>query len=204
MSVPKRRVNQLVAEHGLRFLLREDYRLHGSDWTRPGFRAIASYRFAAWAHGRKNPLLRLACARLGRTMLRVVRSLYGIELYPTALIGRRFQIGHQNGIVIHRYATIGDDCLIRQGVTLGAGGVRRLGEKGYFRDSAPVVGNRVDFGAGSMIVGKVRIGDDVNVGPNAVVITDVPPHATVMAPMSKMMQRPKTPEAASADPVLSG
>jgi serine O-acetyltransferase len=42
-----------------------------------------------------------------------------------------------------------------------------------------------------MIVGKVRIGDDVNIGPNAVVLTDVPSHATVMAPMSKIMRRPR-------------
>lgn len=194
MGVPKRRVNELVAQHGLRFLLREDYRIHNHDWTRPGFRAIASYRVAVWAHGLKNPLLRLAFARLGGTMLRHARNRYGIELYRTASIGRRLLIGHQNGIVIHKHATIGDDCLIRQGVTLGVGGVQRLAEKGYFESSAPVVGNRVDFGAGSMIVGKVRIGDDVNIGPNAVVLTDVPARATVMAPMSKIMQRPKPPE----------
>ena len=54
----------------------------------------------------------------------IVRNVYGIELYPTARIGRRFCIAHQHGIVIHKLAMIGDDCLVRQGVTIGAGGIR--------------------------------------------------------------------------------
>jgi serine O-acetyltransferase len=117
-----------------------------------------------------------------------VRNNYGIELYPSCQIGRRFQIGHQNGIVIHRFATIGDDCRVRQGVTLGRGGLERTKSTEGFRTSAPVLGNRVDVGVGAIIVGKVRIGDDVNIGPNAVVLTDVPTGATVMAPMSKIMR----------------
>jgi serine O-acetyltransferase len=122
-------------------------------------------------------------------MLRCVRNWYGIELYPDAIIGRRFRIGHQSGIVIHRHATSGDDCIVRQGVTIGMGGMHRLEDGSYFRESAPFIGNRVDFGAGSKIVGKVTIGDDANIGPNAVVLTDVPESTSVFAPMSKMLRR---------------
>lgn len=195
MAVPKRRSNQLIADHGLCFLLKEDYRTHGSEWSKPGFRALASYRIASWASGVKNTFFRFAALWIGRMLLRAVRNRYGIELYETAFIGRRLHIGHQNGIVIHRYATIGDDCLIRQGVTLGVGGVERLEHERYFQESAPIVEDRVDFGAGAMIVGKVRIRHDVNIGPNAVVLTDVPAYTTVMAPMAKMIQRPRKADA---------
>lgn len=197
MKTPPRKINPLMAEHGLKFLLREDFHTHYADWTRPGFRAIASYRVAVWAQGLASPLARTFWSKIAWAMLRFVRNVYGIELYPSTMIGRRFHIGHQHGIVVHEFGTIGDDCLIRQGVTLGAGGIARSAVAGYVQDNAPVIGNHVDFGAGCMILGKVKIGDHVNIGPNAVVVTDVPSHMTVMAPMAKMMQHPK---AASPDP----
>jgi serine O-acetyltransferase len=38
----------------------------------------------------------------------------------------------------------------------------------------PVVGDRVFLSAGCKLIGKITIGDDVAVGPNAVVTQDVP------------------------------
>ena len=61
---------------------------------------------------------------------------------------------------------IGDDVVIRQGVTIG---LRTTGRRG-----APVIGNRVDIGAGAKLLGNIRIGDDAVIGANAVVLCDVP------------------------------
>lgn len=188
MYIPERKPNKLISEHGLRFLLKEDYKHHFCDWTRPGFRAIASYRIAVWAGTIKNPIVRLVFRRIGKAMLRFVRNSYGIELHAESTIGRRFQIGHQNGIVIHKFSTIGDDCRVRQGVTLGRGGIERTNSPEAFRNNAPVLGDRVDIGVGTVIMGKVHIGDGVNIGPNAVVLTDVPAGATVLAPMAKIIR----------------
>lgn len=44
----------------------------------------------------------------------------------------------------------------------------------------PQVGDRVSFGAGSKIIGPVKIGDDVEIGANAVVTKDVPSGSTVV------------------------
>ncbi|GGE32459.1 serine acetyltransferase [Agaricicola taiwanensis] len=172
---------------GLKALIREDYRNHFSDWTRPGFRAIAVYRFGFWARGLKPGLKRRILVRLHLTAFRYVRNRYGIEIAATAKIGRRFHIGHQNAIVVHAHASIGDDCKIRQGVTLGVGGLERDID---FSKSGPVIGNRVDIGAGAMIVGKVTIGDDVNIGPNAVVMVNVPANSTVLGPPARILPRP--------------
>ena len=49
----------------------------------------------------------------------VCRNGYGIELPHTAVIGRRLVIEHQHGIVVHGAVRMGDDCILRQGVTLG-------------------------------------------------------------------------------------
>ena len=162
--------------------LKEDYNTHYRDWTLPGFRAIATYRLGVWAMSQTG-LRKKAAQFVYNFLRRYVRNIYGIEIFATARIGRRFHIGHQGAIVIHEYATIGDDCLVRQGVTFGAVLERE------FVGNGPVIGNRVDVGAGAMIVGGVRIGDDVRIGPNAVVMTDIPANATVFAPVSKIMPR---------------
>lgn len=153
-------------------LLREDYRTHNRDWTRPGFRAIATYRLGVWAQGLHGRLLKRVVGRVYLALHRFVRNNYTIEVHRTARIGRRVKIAHQGGIVIHRFADIGDECVIRQNVTLGAASeaTHQLG---------PRLGTRVDVGAGAVIIGQVRIGDGAKIGPNTVVTMDVPPEATV-------------------------
>jgi serine O-acetyltransferase len=164
--------------------LREDWRSHFLDWTLPGFRAVAVYRFGKWVQAEsgsgivRGPIAYLA-RRLHLAMFRYVRNHYGIELPLTANLGRRVQIGHQSGIVIHPYATIGDDCIIRQNVTIGAWSSER--------SEAPTVGNHVEFGAGSSILGAVTIGDGARIGPHAVVMTDVPAGAMVFVNPPRMV-----------------
>ena len=92
--------------------------------------------------------------------------LTGIDLPCEVSLGRRFRIEHFGDIIISGDAVFGDDVTIRNGVTVG---LRRTGVRG-----APMIGNRVDIGAGAKILGDIRIGDDVSIGANAVVLTDVP------------------------------
>lgn len=174
-----------MEEHNARFigflrLVREDLKIQGQDWTRPGFRAVAVHRFGTWLRGLSPGLCRSALFWLYRAMHRYVRNHYGIELHDTTTIGRRFWIGHSGGIVIHERAQIGDDCMIRQNVTIGAASHVRAYE-------APKLGNRVQVGCGAVIIGNIRIGDDVCIGPNALVMTDVPEGATVFAPSARII-----------------
>jgi serine acetyltransferase len=145
----------------------EDWRAHDRDWTRPGFQAVAVHRFGNWRMGIPSKLLRAPLSVLYRALFRGVRNFYGIELPYSAEIGRRVVIEHQSGIVIHGSARIGDDCIIRQGVTLGN---RSLDEP----FSAPRLGKAVNVGAGAKILGGVAIGDGAQIGANAVVLSDVP------------------------------
>ena len=110
-------------------LLREDYATNPRSrlkWTffTPGFQAIAGLSPRSLVQRAPPWILRAPLRLVAGFLSFFVRNFYGIELYPTAQIGRRFGIVHQHGIVIHKLAVIGDDCLIRQGVTIGAGGVR--------------------------------------------------------------------------------
>lgn len=154
-------------------LVREDYVAHRRDWTTPGFQALVVHRFGVWRMGLRPKLLRAPFSVLYRALYRSVRNLYGIELPYNARIGRRVVFEHQHGIVIHAQAVIGDDCILRQGVTLGLRNLERL-------DDAPILGSGVNVGAGAKILGRVHVGDNAVIGANAVVLDDVAPGELVV------------------------
>jgi serine acetyltransferase len=178
-------VGERGADPGLLELLREDYRAHFRTWHLPGFHAVALLRLGQWSLRSTSPFRPLMRAYYKVGFL-LVRDVYGIEIPETVRFGRRVVIGHQHGIVVHPASTIGDDCVIRQGCTIGAGN-----DEGFDRQ-APRLGNRVQLGAGSKVVGSVTIGDDVRIGPNAVVMTSIPPGAIVLAEAPRILRRRST------------
>jgi len=165
---------------GLWQQIKEDWIAHGRDWTRPGFRAIAIQRFGVWRMKIESKILRAPFSILYRALFRKVRNTYGIELPYTVQLGRRVIIEHQSCIVIHGDCVIGDDSIIRQGVTLG----NRYLDRPF---DAPKLGARVNVGAGAKIFGNVTIGDDANIGANAVVLCDVPAGATAVGLPAKVI-----------------
>lgn len=158
---------------GLLLQIREDWVAHGCDWTKPGFRAVAVHRLGNWRMSIRSKLLRAPFSILYRTLYRRCRNVYGIELPYTVQLGRRVVFEHQGGIVIHGNTVIGDECIVRQNVTMG---IRSLDDL----TAAPVLGTRVNVGAGAAILGRVRIGDGASIGANAVVLNDVPAGATAV------------------------
>jgi serine O-acetyltransferase len=146
--------------------IREDWRTYERQLTRQGLWVMVVYRFGNWRYGIRNRALRLPFSFVYKFLKLLSEILTGIDLPCEAKVGRRFRIDHFGGIVISGDVVFGDDCIIRNGVTVG---LRHTGQRG-----APVIGNRADIGAGAKILGSIRIGDDVAVGANAVVITDVP------------------------------
>ncbi|MGE5658575.1 MAG: serine O-acetyltransferase [Actinomycetota bacterium] len=172
--------NQETASLGLWQQIKEDWIAHGRDWTKPGFRAVAVQRFGVWRMTLQPKLLRAPLSLLYRALYRKIRNGYGIDLPYTVQLGRRVIIEHQGAIVIHGYSQIGDDCIIRQGVTLGNRYLDRPLE-------APKLGDRVNVGAGAKILGNVTLGDDVNIGANAVVLSDIPPGKTAVGIPAKII-----------------
>jgi serine acetyltransferase len=161
--------------------IKEDWIAHGRDWTKPGFRAVAVYRFGAWRMKVEPLLLRAPLSVVYRFFYRAVRNRYGIDLPFTVKLGRRVVIEHQSCIIIHGYCVIGDDCVIRQGVTMGNRYLDRPLD-------APKLGARVNVGAGAKILGDVNIGDDVNIGANAVVLSDIPAFHTAVGIPAKLFK----------------
>lgn len=170
----------------LRALWKEDYATNERRLHEPGFRALAIYRFGVWVDGLGSALLRWPLRRLYFLLNARVRNGYGIQIFHETEIGRRVKLAHaQNGITISRYCRIGDDCVIRQNVTIGKLRGRAPNTE------VPVLGNGVEIGAGAVIIGPIRIGDDVIIGANTVVREDVPAGSVVL-PAAPQVRRRRT------------
>jgi serine O-acetyltransferase len=161
--------------------LREDWDTYDRDWTRQGFWVMVVYRFGRWRYGIHQRWLRLPFSFVYKLLKVGSQILTGIELPCEVTLGRRFLIEHFGDIIISGDTVIGDDVIVRNGVTIG---LRRTGERG-----APVIGHRVDIGAGAKILGPIRIGDDVAIGANAVVITDVPSNSLAVGVPARIIPR---------------
>lgn len=156
----------------------EDFDAHGRQWTKPGFRSVATHRFGVWRMTIRSKILRAPLSIIYRWAYRHCRNVYGIELPYTVVLGRRVIFEHQGGIVIHGNSRIGDDCIIRQNCTLG---VRRVTEL----DKAPTLEARVSVGAGAVLLGAITLGEGCMIGANAVVLSDIPPGAIAIGVPAK-------------------
>ncbi len=110
-----------------------------------------------------------------------------IALYSELTIGlkvlknNRTTLPHPFGVVIGRGVSIGVDCRIYQGVTIGS----------KFEDGVtyPVIGNNVTIYANSVIIGDVRIGDNVIIGASTLVIQDVPENSIIVGNPARIISK---------------
>jgi serine O-acetyltransferase len=146
--------------------IRQDLRSYKGQWGAQGFWVMLVYRFGRWRYQVRPILLRKCFSFIYHVLFKMIQILTGIELPCEVEVGRNFIIDHFGGIVISGYAKFGDNCRIRNGVVVG---LRHVEDK-----RAPIIGNNVDIGSGAKLLGPIRIGDNVLIGANAVVMIDVP------------------------------
>ena len=118
---------------------------------------------------------------LARLISQRARFLTGIEIHPGATLGAGILIDHGMGVVIGETAELGDRITIYHGTTLGGTGK----EKGKRH---PTVGDNVVIGAGSKVLGNIKIGSNSKIGANSVVLDDVPEGATVVGIPGKVVK----------------
>jgi serine O-acetyltransferase len=151
----------------------------------PGVHALLAHRLA-------HALARAGVPLLPRVLAYVARTVTGVEIHPSARIGRGLFIDHGMGVVIGETAEVGEDVTMYQGVTLGGTGFAR-GKR------HPTVQDNVTIGSGAKLLGPITIGHGAKVGANAVVIHDVPPNSTVVGNPGQVVRvdgvRPEGPDA---------
>src|ERR1700733_1631062 len=136
---------ELPRSNGVFENIREDWRTHDRQWLRQGFWVMVVYRFGNWRYGIQSRALRLPFSFIYKSLKLLMEILTGIELPCEAKVGRRFRIDHFGGIIISGDAVFGEDCIVRNGVTVG---LRNTGKSG-----SPIIGDRVDIGAGAKLLG---------------------------------------------------
>ena len=142
-----------------------------------GFHVLLFYRFGHFLYRHKLLFLARLVSQIGRWVT-------GIEIHPGAKIGRRLFIDHGMGIVIGETASIGNDCTIYHGVTLGGTGKDK-------QKRHPDLGNDVMVGCGAKILGPIKIGNHVKIGANAVVTKPVEDNTTVIGVPGRCIIRKK-------------
>ena len=160
----------------------EDLRVAREGLASLGFWALQVYRLGHLRYRFQSRLVRYPLGALHMVLAKLAEIACGVTIGVSARIGRRLVIEHSGAIVVHGLAVIGDDCIIRQGVTIGN---RRMDRP----MDAPHLGHRVNIGAGAKILGAVRVGDDADIGANAVVITDVPAGALAVGVPARIILR---------------
>ena len=133
-----------------------------------GYRYTKVLRYASYYKNRNKLLYLYYGYRLSRLQYK-----YGFQIPPGAKIGKGLYIGHFGSLIVNSGAVIGDNVNLSPNVVIGQ---QNRGEK----KGAPTIGNNVWIGSGAVIVGKVNIGDDVLIAPNAYVNFDVPAHSIVI------------------------
>jgi serine O-acetyltransferase len=130
-----------------------------------GFHALQTYRIAhqLWLNGRKE----LALFLQSRSS-----QCFGVDIHPAAVIGNGLMLDHATGIVIGETSVVGDNVSIMQSVTLGGTGK----DSG---DRHPKIGAGVLIGAGSKILGNLKIGEGTQICAGSVVLKDVAAHTVV-------------------------
>lgn len=119
-------------------------------------------------HGKRTPL-----GLLYHFFYRKYTFKYGIQIPKEVKIGGGLLFPHFGCIVFNAKAVVGSDCTILQGVTLG--NTKRGKRKG-----APTIGNQVYIGPGAVVVGNVTVGNNVMIAANAFVNFDVPSNSIVI------------------------
>jgi len=141
----------------------------------PGLHALFFHRIA---HILWNYKLYL----IARFVSHISRFLTAIEIHPAAKIGKRFFIDHGVGVVIGETAEVGDDVFIYHQVTLGATTSKKIKRH-------PTIGNGVIIGAGAKLLGPINVGKEAKIGANSVVVSDVPPRATMVGIPAKEFKK---------------
>lgn len=101
----------------------------------------------------------------------------GFQIPPNT-VGPGLTIWHWGAIIVNPHAKIGRDCVLNPGVIIGHK------ENGL----APHIGDNCFIGGGAKVIGDIKIGDNVIIAPNAVVVKDVPDNAVVGGVPAKIIK----------------
>lgn len=165
------------------FMIRQDMHRYGLTKRRlpiawlsgHTFFVVLNFRISNWLY-RHNVKLLPEMIKF-RTMKR-----YGCEISPYATIGSGMFIPHSQGIVIGYEVVAGKNLEVFQNVTIGSN------RKEKNNRMMPIIGNNVSIGSGAVVVGAIKIGDNVKIGANSYVDKDIPDNVIVAGTPARIIK----------------
>lgn len=140
---------------------------------------LVSFRIASLARGLPGVI-----AIFPRAVYQIsVEYIFGVEIPWDTRIGSGLQLHHGTGLVVNHDTLIGRNCTLRHCTTIG----NKQRADGSFTDS-PIIGNDVDIGSNSVILGAITIGDGAVIGAGSVVVKDVPARCVVAGNPAKIIK----------------
>lgn len=171
-------IKELIKSDCYRYYRKDDFngRLHTS-YVQAAFKYTCQYRKV---HGYIECEKKSIGYFYHRWRLLKLSVKYGYQINAKANIGPGFYLGHRGTVIINGDAVIGANVNIMPGVNIGQ-------ENRGKRQGVPTIGNKVWIGTNAVIVGKIHIGDNVLIAPNAYVNFDVPSDTIVIGNPAKII-----------------
>ena len=144
--------------------------------------AIWVYRLGRRVYAWRGGPLKWAGLKAYWLLYRLVETAVGITLPISADVGPGLRIWHFGNIIIHADVSIGSNCTLRQGVTIG---------NRHADGPVPRIGDNVDIGAYAQILGGIKIGNNCKIGSMSVVLSDVPDGATAVGIPARVVEHTK-------------
>jgi len=137
--------------------------------NKKGLLFLVLFRFSSF-FAKGNIVLKIVGFPIRIFYLVFVQWILGIDIPDRTKIGYGFNVWHGQGLIIHPDCKIGNFVQIRHNTTIGQ---RRSNE------APPEIGNSVDIGAHSIIIGDIKIGDNCVIGAGTFVNKDIPENSVV-------------------------
>ncbi len=142
----------------------------------PSLHSIIVHRYIS------HPLYRIKIPFIPRLISQIMRFLTGIEIHPGAKIGKGFFINHSMGTVIGETTEIGKNCTLFHNVTLGGTG-KHEGKR------HPTIGDNVLIGTGAILLGPIKVGNNVKIGADTFIINkNVPDNCTIVGTPGRIVK----------------
>ncbi len=144
------------------------------------------FRLAQTCRGLPDPWWLLTAPYLALYRV-LIEWVLGVELRYKTKIGPGLRLYHGQALVVHEDTVIGAGCTLRQSTTIGN---KTLADGS--QSPCPVLADRVDVGANTVILGPVHVGSDAVIGAGSVVVKDVPEGAVVAGNPARVLHQQLT------------
>jgi putative colanic acid biosynthesis acetyltransferase WcaB len=148
--------------------------------NRKGMLVVLSYRISHYIYYHPNRIVRILGLPVRKLKSLFLKYLMGIEIPEQCHVGHGLVVWHGNGLIINPATKIGNFVMLRHTTTIGNKCKNSL---------SPVIGNFVDIGAHTVIIGNISIGDNVTIGAGSIVTKSIP--ANSIAYGNPLLIKPK-------------